>query len=86
MKLIAIKVSAGVIYDQIGGTKISIKLISIKSLPNSFYKYIFQKSGGGKFYSLINNIKYWLTVNIKNINKYCIIKIQIIKKLKLKSI
>lgn len=41
IKLMAVKVGASVIYDQIGGIKISIKLISIKSLPSGFYKYIF---------------------------------------------
>ena len=86
MKLIAIKVGAGVVYDQIRGTKISIKLISIKSLLGGFYRYIFQKLGGSKSYSLINNMEYWLAVNIENINKYRIIKIQIIKKFKLESI
>ena len=41
IKLIAVKVGAGVIYNQIGGTKISIKPISTKSLLSGFYRYIF---------------------------------------------
>ena len=86
MKLIAIKVGAGVVYNQIGGIKISIKLISIKSLLGGFYKYIFQKSGGGKSCSLINNIEYWLAINVEDIDKYYIIKVQIIKKFELESI
>ena len=85
-KLIAIKVGTGVVYDQIKGIKISIKLISTKSLLGGFYKYIFQKSGGGKSCSLINNIEYWLAINVEDIDKYYIIKVQIIKKFKLKSV
>jgi hypothetical protein len=85
-KLMAIKVSTSVMYNQIRGTEISIKLINIKSLLGGFCRYIFQKLGGSKSYSLINNIKYWLAVNIKDINKYHIIKVQIVKKLELKSI
>ena len=65
---------------------IIIKPISIKSLPSSFYRYIFQKSGGSKSYSLINNVEYWPTINIEDINKYCIIEVQIITKLELESI
>ena len=41
IKLIAIKVGVGVVYNQIRWTEISIKLISIKSLPSGFYRYIF---------------------------------------------
>ena len=82
----AIKVSIGVVYNQIGGIKISIKLISIKSLLGGFYRYIFQKSGSGKSYSLINDVEYWLAVNVRNINKYCVIKVQIIRKLELEFI
>ena len=41
MKLMAIKVSAGVVYDQIRGIEISIKPINIKSLLGGFYRYIF---------------------------------------------
>jgi hypothetical protein len=85
-KLIAVKVNTGVVYNQIRGIKISIKLISIKSLPGSFCKYIFQKLGGGKSYSLINDMEYWLAVNIEDINEYHIIKVQIVRKLELESI
>jgi hypothetical protein len=82
----AIKVGVSVMYNQIRGIKISIKLISIKSLLGGFYKYIFQKLGGGKSYSLINNMEYWFAINVKNINKYHIIEIQIVRKLELKFI
>ena len=41
MKFTAIKVGVGVIYNQIKGIKISIKLINTKSLLGGFYKYIF---------------------------------------------
>ena len=40
-KLIAIKVGISIMYNQIRGIKISIKLINIKSLLSSFYRYIF---------------------------------------------
>ena len=86
MKLMAIKIGTSIIYNQIRGTKISIKPTSTKSLLGGFCRYIFQKSGGGKSYGLINNIEYWLAINIEDINKYYIIKIQIIRKLKLESI
>ena len=85
-KLMAIKIGAGVVYNQIRRTKISIKPISIKSLPGGFCRYIFQKLGGSKSYSLINNVEYWLAINIKDINKYRVIKVQIIRKFELKSI
>jgi hypothetical protein len=74
------------VYNQIRGTKISIKLINTKSLLGGFYRYIFQKSSSGKSYSLINNVEYWLAVNIKDINKYCIIEVQIVRKLELEFI
>ena len=41
IKLITVKIGTSVMYNQIRGTKISIKLINIKSLPGGFYKYIF---------------------------------------------
>ena len=41
IKLMAVKVGAGIMYNQIGGTKISIKPISTKSLLGGFYRYIF---------------------------------------------
>jgi hypothetical protein len=85
-KLTAIKVGAGVVYDQIGGTEISIKPTSTKSLPGGFCRYIFQKSGGGKSCSLINNVEYWLAVNVEDIDEYRVIKVQIVRKLELESV
>ena len=41
IKLIAVKVGASVMYNQIGGIKISIKPINIKSLLSGFCRYIF---------------------------------------------
>jgi len=31
-------------------------------------------------------MEYWLAVNIEDINKYCVIKVQIVRKLELESI